>query len=660
MAKKTNDIIEIALSKLTISEQNVRKQATSVDDLKVLMASIEAIGLLHPLMVVPGKGKSYGVVAGGRRLAALAALVEEGKLKPDHKVYCREVAEGISIDELSLMENMARVSMSPVDELKAFELLKTKDLSEDDIARHFGITVVAVKRRLKLARVAEPILDAYQAGEVTLDDLQAYAVTDDQERQVEHFQNAPGWNRHPHNIKSAMARETYPVNHKFVKCIGLEAYEKAGGSVLSDLFSEDVFLEDTSLVEGLVKEKLEVVCTEQLADGWKWAEVAIEMDYSLTAGMGRVYPGPVEPSKEVSDELAQIEISIDAFDVQEDDFSEEQQVEYDELHQRQDELNEGLEAFTPEDKAMSGVLVSLNYSGEINLHEGLVRPEDIEEETEGEDTGESTSEDDTSPTYSQALLDSLRDLRCKAMQADIARNPDLAFDLLLYSMVKPLFSTGYVLSPLAISPTEIGKTLDDAEKEASSAWLELEEIKASFRLTWSSDAVANFDNLSALGEQEKLRLLAYSVARTLHSQLAPANSENDVIEHAARLSGLRIRDYWWPTVDAFCSRIKIKDLLKIGSEIVDVQWGLSRSSEKKAVLAKAVTKLFDPENASLTEEQRARAAEWLPEIMAVSRITEQDLIDEAEPVSNEVPAFLEEVASDDPDNLESEMLLAAE
>ena len=73
-----------------------------------LIASIKAHGLLENLVARaddPGHdgAKRFAVVAGGRRLAALKALAEDGTLDADHPAPCKIAANG-NAGELSLAE----------------------------------------------------------------------------------------------------------------------------------------------------------------------------------------------------------------------------------------------------------------------------------------------------------------------------------------------------------------------------------------------------------------------------------------------------------------------------------------------------------------------------------------------------------------------------
>lgn len=83
-------IQSIPLKKLVPSPRNVRKSSDVLADLQ-LRADIGARGLLQNLVVRKGKRGKFEVEAGGRRLAALQALAEEGTLPENHEVSPRFV-----------------------------------------------------------------------------------------------------------------------------------------------------------------------------------------------------------------------------------------------------------------------------------------------------------------------------------------------------------------------------------------------------------------------------------------------------------------------------------------------------------------------------------------------------------------------------------------
>jgi len=53
----------------------------------------------------------FSVIAGKRRLKALAQLAKAGTIRPNHPVPCRVVTSEADLTEVSLTENVVRQSM---------------------------------------------------------------------------------------------------------------------------------------------------------------------------------------------------------------------------------------------------------------------------------------------------------------------------------------------------------------------------------------------------------------------------------------------------------------------------------------------------------------------------------------------------------------------
>jgi ParB family chromosome partitioning protein len=97
----------------------------------------------------------------------------------------------------------------------------------------------------------------------------AFTVTDDRKRQVDVYRSLQGWQRDDaRHIRGCLTDETTSGKDKLAKFVGLEAYQAAGGRVRSDLFGEDVYLEDTALLHRLAGEKLEAEAERLRQDGW--------------------------------------------------------------------------------------------------------------------------------------------------------------------------------------------------------------------------------------------------------------------------------------------------------------------------------------------------------------------------------------------------------
>ena len=102
-------IREVPLSRLALAPENVRKTPADPIAEAEMKASIATHGLLENLVVRvdgPADAGAYAVVAGGRRLAAMKALAEDGTIDADHPVPCLVAADPAMAGELSLAENI--------------------------------------------------------------------------------------------------------------------------------------------------------------------------------------------------------------------------------------------------------------------------------------------------------------------------------------------------------------------------------------------------------------------------------------------------------------------------------------------------------------------------------------------------------------------------
>jgi ParB family chromosome partitioning protein len=231
------DIINITLNKLTAWKGNVRKTQNKgfIDE---LAASIKAHGLQQNL-IVRKDGNKFAVIAGGQRLKALQQLAKAGDIEAAYPVPCKVTAAETDATELSLAKNVVRENMHPADQFEAFCKLIDKGAPIPDIAARFGITETVVTQRLKLARVSPVILKAYRAEELNLEQVMAFAISDDHEAQENVFDNLRDHDRDPRTIRDALTKNDISSTDRRVKYVTLKAYEKAGGTTRRDLFSHD-------------------------------------------------------------------------------------------------------------------------------------------------------------------------------------------------------------------------------------------------------------------------------------------------------------------------------------------------------------------------------------------------------------------------------------
>jgi len=151
---------DIPFNKLVLSQANVRrvKAGVSIEELAEDIARRTLLQSLSVRAVQDAEGQETGmfeVPAGGRRFRALELLVKQKRMAKTQPVPC-VVREGGLGEEDSLAENVQRVALHPLDQFRAFQTLREKGLSEEEIAARFFVNPTVVKQRLKLAAVPGP------------------------------------------------------------------------------------------------------------------------------------------------------------------------------------------------------------------------------------------------------------------------------------------------------------------------------------------------------------------------------------------------------------------------------------------------------------------------------------------------------------------------
>jgi len=689
----------IALNQLVLSPTNVRKTpaATAAED-AALEASIRAKGILQNLIVHPtpidGKG-IYEVDAGGRRLKILQNLAAEGIIDADHPVPCK-VEEPDEAVETSFAENTIRAAMHPADEFEAMAALIDAGAAIDTVATRFGTSERHVKQRLRLGKLAPELLDAFRAGEISLEVVTAFTLGADHAAQLAAWRQVKDNSYiQPYTVKRLLTESAVPLDSDLGQFVGAEAYEAAGGRITRDLFSgdEDGFMDDAALVRRLAIEKLEAKAAE-LRPQWAWTKAVCEPEYGFTAQYARVRPQPAEVPTELAAEIERIEHrlgELDDQDIPEDDWTAEFAAEVDQLHERRSEIDEtidGLAVYSDKDRARAGCIVTIGNDGEFCLHHGLVERAALrgntvagsQEAQNGDDASISPdAEDDDDQTsgprltaeqklrkecgFSQLLVDDLKAHRLQITRAHLAGDFAAAFDLALYALCSDLFDRfRYHANPLDLRAVEAAPRSSLNDLSGTPADRLIEAQGAALDLDWLKlPAAEGIAALAALPADAKQRLFARCIASTLKPQLAIEHSADPVIECAGRRLGIPFADYWRPTAANYWGRVKEAHGLAIGKEILGERWARDHADAKKAVLAAALEVAFDPAKSAaciaLDRAARDAAAAWLPPGMAFAGGAHGDPdaalggagrrdVDDGEPVefdaSSDLPAFLTE------------------
>ena len=128
-----------------------------------LTASIQALGVIEPILVRPQGGR-FEVVAGNRRLRA----ARSAKL-PKIPALIRPLTDGEAL-EVAIIENLQRADVHPLDEAEGYGRLlasKERKFTPEEIAAKVGKSKAYVYGRLRLLDLTAPARKAFAAGKLT-------------------------------------------------------------------------------------------------------------------------------------------------------------------------------------------------------------------------------------------------------------------------------------------------------------------------------------------------------------------------------------------------------------------------------------------------------------------------------------------------------------
>ena len=619
----TFEIVNVPLNKLVASPLNVRK--TGGQTIDELAASIRAHGLLHNLVVTRAKGDKYQVIAGGRRLAALVKLAKDKVISKTMDVPCR-VVEAEESTETSLAENVIRENMHPADQFVAFSAMIDQGAGIEEVAARFGVSVTSVRQRLKLANVSSQLLTLYRAGEITLEQLMALAVTDDHAAQERVWDSAPRWQRNPEALRRVLTETMVDASQDpRARFVGVEAYLNAGGQIERDLFQpeHEGYLCDPATLDRLAIEKLEKVAEEARGEGWLWVEILPSGQYPELGKFGRLSAVHVPMAEDVRIEIESLEREQEQLSAAHEDCEEypknvEERLSA--IEDRLDELNDGddrAEVYREEDKKFAGAVVSLANNGAPLIYRGLVRAEDKKtmraatSGSNGENSSIPNGDEADESALSAALVEDLTAYRTAALRVVLARRPDVALVAVAHSLALRVCYerwTYQVGSALSLSSEKGGCPLDSHAKgiEKSTPSVMLAEVRSE----WLSRIPAQPQDLwQWLLSQEQavvIDFLAFCVGQTVHAVRLNHCRESDpclvAADRLAEAVSLDMADWWTATGESYFARVKKEQILAAIEEGAgETDLDALRKLKKSELVA--------------TAETRLAKTRWLPEIL---------------------------------------------
>lgn len=531
--------LDLPLDALHLSAVNPRRVVTDAE-IAELAESIADHGLLNPVSVLHSPGESgplavpeWQVVAGGRRLRAIDLLRADGRWPADRPVPCHVTDDPEQARLWAGSENFTRRDLHPADEADAYAAMARAGHKAQDIARRFAVTLPHVRQRLKLAALWPEALTALREDRITLDQAQVLTLCPS----VSHRATMLDMARNGvslYTLRRFAAAETVTANDRRVKLIGMDAYVAAGGRLVEDLFGDQPpVLQDEQIVESLFAQAVETRLAQARADGWLWAD-QWSGNYLSEAGQGLVRIHPDEPGAD------------------------------------------GRLQFTDAQRAVAGVFVGWPNSWDDRLAVSrcaFIRPQDIAAARAAgvldDDTpspAAAAQPDDDGTALSAVLLADLRAVQLHAVQAALADNPDLLFDLLAFQLHPASGANPQIFDVRIGQPRN---TPDVAEGFTPSPVLEETELRG----TGLPDLTAAFGHFRMNSTPEARRnIITTALARSLlwGCTMNLGGTANPFWSDILDRTGADPRQHWTPTEAGLFKRMPAAALGAAHAELLDL------------------------------------------------------------------------------------------
>lgn len=196
----------LPLAQIRAARQQPRT-AFDAERISALAASIEADGLLQPIVVREVEPDRYEIVAGERRYRASKQAGLESV-----PVVIREASDAEAY-ELALVENVQREDLGPLEEAEAYRYLADEHgMTQERIAQRVGRDRATVSNALRLLKLPEVVRELVASGALTAGHARAVLTAPD-EAQVGLAQQAvaEGWSVRETERRAREAKEGPPA-----------------------------------------------------------------------------------------------------------------------------------------------------------------------------------------------------------------------------------------------------------------------------------------------------------------------------------------------------------------------------------------------------------------------------------------------------------------
>lgn len=158
--------------------RNQPRKDFNEEGLQELAESIRVHGVVQPLIVTK-RGDHYQIVAGERRwrAAKIAGLREVPAIVKDYSDK--------EIDEISLIENIQRQDLNPVEEAGAYQrLMNEYGLTQEALSERLAKSRAAIANSLRLLRLPEEVQELLKTSEISTGHAKVLLGLDTAEKQA--------------------------------------------------------------------------------------------------------------------------------------------------------------------------------------------------------------------------------------------------------------------------------------------------------------------------------------------------------------------------------------------------------------------------------------------------------------------------------------------
>jgi ParB family chromosome partitioning protein len=492
-----SELIHLPLSQLGISKLNMRhgRKAPDVSD---ILPSIREKGVRQTLLV-RREADGFGIVAGRRRFFALQQIAKETGSDP--LVPCAVMVEGdaASAIEASIIENVARLPATEMEQYTAFRKLHDEGRTVEEIAGFFGVTELNVRRVLALAALSAPIRKLYAEDEVDRETVRALTLA----TPAQQADWLKLWNSETERAPMGRACRAWITGGSAITT-DKALFDLAGysGAVTADLFGETaVFADAAAFWESqgaVIAERVE----GYLQRGW--ADVIL--------------------------------------------------MERGAYFQRWD--------YVQTTKKQGGkVIVEQRHDGTVTFHEGWLKAAEARKARTATVSRETAPETDMRPEMSGPMADYIGLHRHAAAQASLIRNPAIAMRLMAaHALCGSSLWNVRLHSPGAVKEATLSSV--EGGSAAAEFGAARDSVVALFEALGAAVPRRNGDNyllcetfaaLLAMSDAEVMQVTALAMAETLESG-------GPVVEAALHACGTHPAEFWKPD-EAFFDLLRDKRVI---------------------------------------------------------------------------------------------------